>query len=68
VGPDVVDGLNDRAPVVRPAFRAGDVMLFDELFLHRTAIDPSMTKRRYAIEAWFFAPSAYPAGQVPLVW
>jgi hypothetical protein len=68
VGPDVVDGLNDRAPVVRPAFRAGDVMLFDELFLHRTAIDRSMTKRRYAIEAWFFAPSAYPAGQVPLVW
>jgi Phytanoyl-CoA dioxygenase (PhyH) len=68
VGPDVVDGLKDRAPVVRPALRAGDVMLFDELFLHRTAIDRSMTKRRYAIEAWFFAPSAYPAGQVPLVW
>jgi hypothetical protein len=68
VGPDVVEGLKDRAPVVRPAFRAGDVMLFDELFLHRTAIDPSMTERRYAIEAWFFAPSAYPAGQVPLVW
>ena len=68
VGPDVVDGLQDRAPVVRPTFRAGDVMLFDELFLHRTAIDASMTKRRYAIEAWFFAPSAYPAGQVPLVW
>jgi hypothetical protein len=68
VGPDVVDGLKDRAPVVRPTLRAGDVMLFDELFLHRTAIDGSMTKRRYAIEAWFFAPSAYPAGQVPLVW
>jgi hypothetical protein len=68
VGPDVVDGLKDRAPVVRPTFRAGDVMLFDELLLHRTAIDASMTKRRYAIEAWFFAPSAYPAGQVPLVW
>lgn len=68
VGPDLVDGLKDRAPVLRPAFRAGDVMLFDELFLHRTAIDASMTRRRYAIEAWFFAPSAYPAGQVPLVW
>ena len=68
VGPDVVDGLKDRAPVVRPAFRAGDVMLFDELFLHRTAIDASMTRRRYAVEAWFFAPSAYPAAQVPLVW
>src|SRR5262245_30637102 len=68
VGPDVVDGLKDQAPVIRPALRAGDVMLFDELFLHRTAIDQSMTKRRYAIEAWFFAPSAYPAAQVPLVW
>ena len=43
-------------------------MLFDELFLHRTAIDGSMSKRRYAVESWFFAPSAYPAGQVPLVW
>ena len=68
VGPDVVDGLKDRAPVVRPTFRAGDVMLFDELFLHRTAVDAAMTERRYAIEAWFFAPSAYPSGQVPLVW
>jgi hypothetical protein len=68
VGPDVVGGLEDRAPVVRPTFRAGDVMLFDELFLHRTAVDAAMTERRYAIEAWFFAPSAYPSGQVPLVW
>jgi hypothetical protein len=68
VGPAVVEGLADRAPVVRPTFRAGDAMLFDDLFLHRTALDGSMTKRRYAIEAWFFAPSAYPSGQVPLVW
>jgi Phytanoyl-CoA dioxygenase (PhyH) len=68
VGPAVVEGLADRAPVVRPVFRAGDTMLFDELFLHRTAIDTSMTRRRYAVESWFFAPSAYPAGQVPLVW
>jgi Phytanoyl-CoA dioxygenase (PhyH) len=68
VGPTVVEGLADRARAVRPAFRAGDVMLFDDLFLHRTAVDDSMTKRRYAIEAWFFAPSAYPTGQVPLVW
>jgi Phytanoyl-CoA dioxygenase (PhyH) len=68
VGPAVVESLADRAPVVRPAFRAGDAMLFDDLFLHRTALDGSMIKRRYAIEAWFFAPSAYPSGQVPLVW
>jgi hypothetical protein len=27
--------------------------------LHCTASDPSMTRDRYAIEAWFFAPSTY---------
>ena len=43
-------------------------MMFDELFLHRTAVDESMTQCRYAIESWFFAPSGYPVGQVPLVW
>ena len=47
---------------------AGDALLFDDLFLHRTALDPAMTRPRYAIESWFFAPSAYPDGQVPLVW
>jgi hypothetical protein len=24
-------------------------------------------RERYAIETWFFAPSAYPDGQIPLV-
>ena len=56
------------APPVRPLFHAGDALLFDDLFLHRTAIDPSMTRPRYAIESWFFAPTDYPKGQVPLVW
>lgn len=68
VGPDVVADLSVDAPVVRPHFRAGDAMLFDELFLHRTALDPSMTRPRHAIESWFFAPSAYPEGHVPLLW
>lgn len=68
VGPDVVAELSADAPVVRPHFRAGDAMLFDELYLHRTALDPSMTRTRHAIESWFFAPSCYPPGQVPLVW
>jgi hypothetical protein len=28
-----------------------------------------MTRERYAVETWFFAPSAYPAeGQIPLVY
>ena len=42
----------------RPTFRAGDALLFDEMMLHRTGADPSMPDTRYAIEMWFFAPSA----------
>jgi hypothetical protein len=48
-------------------FRPGDALLFDERNLHATACGPEMTENRYAIEAWFFAPSCYPADQVPLV-
>jgi hypothetical protein len=53
--------------VTRPIFEPGDALLFDEMFLHRTAIDEVMTRERYAIESWFFAPSNYPQEQVPLV-
>jgi ectoine hydroxylase-related dioxygenase (phytanoyl-CoA dioxygenase family) len=52
---------------VRLRFSAGDVIFFDEMNLHRTAVDESMTRTRYAIEAWFFAPSSYPLGQIPIV-
>lgn len=68
VGPETVARVAGDTPVTRPALQAGDALIFDELFLHRTGIDPSMTAPRYAIESWFFAPSCYPAGQVPLVW
>jgi hypothetical protein len=44
----------------RPEFQEGDVLLFDELAVHRTAADKGMPNVRYAIESWFFAPSAYP--------
>jgi len=55
-------------PIWRPEFRAGDVLLFDHLCLHRTAVDPGMTRLRYAIESWFFATSVYPVGtQTPIV-
>jgi len=55
-------------PIWRPEFRAGDVLLFDHLCLHRTAVDPGMTKLRYAIESWFFATSVYPVGtQTPIL-
>lgn len=55
------------SPIVRPRFAPGDAILFDDMTLHRTLITAAMTEPRYAIESWFFAPSAYPDGGVPLV-
>ena len=68
VAPDVVAEACGDVRVLRPVFDVGDALLFDQFFLHRTAIKPSMTRERYAIETWFFAPSAYPSGQIPLVY
>jgi hypothetical protein len=53
--------------VVRPEFQAGDALLFDHRLVHRTASTSAMVRERYAIESWFFAPSAYPSDQVPLL-
>lgn len=47
-------------PLIRPIFEPGDALFFDELFMHQTGSDPSMPKPRYAIESWFFGPSASP--------
>lgn len=52
--------------VVRPIFDPGDGLLFDHLFLHSTGSDASMTETRYAIESWFFGPSAFPSSYVPV--
>ncbi|MFM9043448.1 MAG: phytanoyl-CoA dioxygenase family protein, partial [bacterium] len=52
--------------VVRPVFEPGDVLLFDEMFLHTTAADPAMPNTRYAIESWFFGASAFPEDYVPI--
>jgi len=38
----VQDAAGDRG-IVRPQFDAGDLLLFDELLLHRTAVEPEMT-------------------------
>jgi hypothetical protein len=67
VAPEVVARAASETGVVRPVFAPGDVLLFDDLFLHRTAYDETMTRERYAVENWFFAPSVYPdTGQIPL--
>ena len=53
-------------PPLRPEFAAGDGLLFDELFLHCTGGTTDKTRDRYALEAWFFAPSAFPSMYVPM--
>jgi hypothetical protein len=45
VSPQKVDELLEGEQPLRPAFRAGDVLLFDELFLHQTANSPEMTRK-----------------------
>jgi hypothetical protein len=56
------------AEIASPEYHAGDVLLFDHMFLHRTAVDSGMTRERYALETWFFAPSRYPDGQIPITY
>ena len=62
----VMEAMGEIA-VVRPEFQAGDALLFDHRLVHRTASTSAMVRERYAIESWFFAPSAYPKDQVPLL-
>ncbi len=62
----MVDQAAGDTPIVRPIFEPGDALLFDELFLHQTASDPSMPDPRYAIENWFFASSSFPADYAPI--
>jgi hypothetical protein len=66
VSPQIAEEAAGEAGVLRPIFEPGDVLLFDELFLHSTAADPSMKKSRMAIESWFFGASASPGQYAPL--
>jgi hypothetical protein len=69
VSPAVVeDAAGGPEAVISPEFEPGDALLFDHMFLHRTGIRPGMTQERWAIESWFFAPSSYPDGQIPLAY
>ena len=68
VGADVVTEIVGERGTLRPQFDAGDLLLFDEMYLHSTAVEPTMTRPRHAIEMWCFTASAYPAGHVALVW
>jgi hypothetical protein len=69
VSPALVEEVAGGADaILRPEFSPGDALLFDHLFLHRTGVSPGMTRQRWAIETWFFAPSTYPEGQIPLAY
>jgi hypothetical protein len=66
VGPGMLEIAAEGMSTVSPVFAPGDALLFDHYFLHRTGVPAAISKDRYAIESWFFAPSAYPKQQVPL--
>ena len=66
ISPEKVEAAAGEAGIVRPIFAPGDVLLFDDLFLHQTGSDPSMPNPRYAIESWFFGASGFPADYAPI--
>jgi hypothetical protein len=66
VGRGVAKQANDGKPFARPAFKAGDALIFDQLMLHATSYAPEMNRQRFALESWFFAPSASAVDQIPL--
>jgi ectoine hydroxylase-related dioxygenase (phytanoyl-CoA dioxygenase family) len=68
VSDDAVLRTADATPIVRPRFEPGDALLFDHLLLHRTGASAEMRRERRAIESWFFAPAAYPADQLPIMY
>jgi ectoine hydroxylase-related dioxygenase (phytanoyl-CoA dioxygenase family) len=66
VSQTVAEQVAGETGVARPRFEPGDALLFDELLLHGTALSPEMTDMRYAVECWFFGPSAFPSEYPPV--
>jgi hypothetical protein len=66
VGDGMAEELARTTPIVSPRFKAGDALLFDQMFLHRTGARPGLTRERLAIESWFFAGSTFPMKQMPI--
>ena len=67
VGDDVARSVAGPNSTVRPHFQAGDAIFFDQMNLHTTSGGPTMTKTRYAVESWWFAPSHYPPTTLPVM-
>lgn len=66
ISPAKVEEAAGEAGIIRPIFEPGDVLLFDDLFLHQTGSDASMPNPRYAIESWFFGASGFPQDYAPI--
>ena len=64
---DLVAELTLDAPTVIPQFAPGDALMFDERFVHRTHLPQGMTRTRYALECWMFAPSHQSPNYTPLL-
>jgi hypothetical protein len=64
---DAVLDQHGSGLVADPVYEPGDALIFDERTPHRTGSRPGLTSSRHAIEAWFFAPGAYPDGDVAFV-
>lgn len=60
VGADLVEDIRGDKDVLTPVFKPGDAFIFDQFALHRTGVKEGLTKDRYALETWFFAPSHFP--------
>lgn len=67
VPPVTAERLAGDAGIIRPVFAPGDLLIFDDLLLHRTGYSEGMTQNRYATETWMFATSCYPERQVPIL-
>jgi hypothetical protein len=68
VSQEQAEELSGEAGILSPIFEPGDAMFFDHLNLHQTGSRPDMPKPRFAVESWFFGPSAFPEGYIPLAY
>jgi ectoine hydroxylase-related dioxygenase (phytanoyl-CoA dioxygenase family) len=66
--PHELESASTGIEPVMPRFEPGDALLFDELLAHANGgAQPGLTRDRYALEAWMFAPRSAPKSYVPIL-
>lgn len=68
VAPESIGDWFKDCPPITPSYKAGDAIFFDHYNLHVTSNGPEYTKRRYALETWFFAQEHAASNQSPTIW